>query len=108
LSEVEPQTIYISGPISLGGSCTEEEVIAFTAIFTQWAKSLRHVGHTVINPCEVPQQDSWEAYMRYGMRAVANCDRVVALPRWEESRGARLEIFVARELGIPVTEVNDL
>lgn len=102
------ETIYLSGPISLGGICTEDEIAAFTMRFRVEAHRLRNLGYTVINPCELAYEDSWEAYMRHGMRAVAACDRVGVLPRWMESPGAMLEVFVARQLKIPVTAVEEI
>jgi len=101
-------TIYLSGPISLGGKAIDEEIRRFSAVFAEHAARLRAAGHNVLNPCEVPPEPSWEAYMRHGMRAVAAADLVAVLPRWEESRGARLEVFVARELRIPVLYVGDV
>jgi hypothetical protein len=100
--------VYLSGPISLGGTCSEDEIAAFSAVFTSEAARLRAAGHEVINPCECPPEDTWEAYMRHGLRAVAACDVVGVLPRWTESRGAALEAFIAMQLRIPVVPVAEL
>lgn len=100
--------VYLSGPISLGGACTDAQIAAFTDRFTVEAKRLREAGYSVINPCECPPEATWEAYMRHGMRAVADCEVVGVLPRWTESRGAMLEVFVARQLGIPVVPSEEL
>lgn len=35
-------------------------------------------------------------------------DAVVVMPGWEASQGARLEVHVARECGIPVVELDAL
>ena len=86
--------VYLSGPISLGGSLAEDEVAGFVAQFAEEAARLRALGYEVNNPCELAKEDSWETYMRHGMRAVADADVVVTLPRWTESRGAMLEAFV--------------
>jgi hypothetical protein len=40
--------------------------------------------------------------MREGLTLLLRADRVVMLPGWEESRGARIEIDLARSLGISV------
>lgn len=100
--------VYLSGPISLGGAIGTKEQRKFVEVFTFEAARLREYGYEIINPCECPTESSWEAYMRHGMRAVANCDMVGVLPRWLESRGALLEVFVARELGIPVHEAYEI
>jgi len=101
-------TIYISGPISLGGTCSAAEIEAFTQRFRDETTRLRNLGHRVIDPTEVPKQNTWEDYMRFALRAVSVADVVGVLPRWEESRGARLEVFLARELRIPVVEASAL
>ncbi|WP_371807265.1 DUF4406 domain-containing protein [Pseudomonas sp. KK4] len=33
---------------------------------------------------------------------------VAVLPGWENSKGARLEVHIARELGMPVVNAHDL
>lgn len=100
--------VYLSGPISLGGKIGDQQQVKFVAVFTREAARLRQWGYEVINPCELPTEHSWEAYMRHGMRAVANCDMIGVLPRWVESRGAMLEVFVATQLGIPVYPVEEI
>jgi hypothetical protein len=102
------QMIYLSGPISLGGSLTEEEQAAFVASFAHEAERLAAVGYLVKNPCGFPRCESWEDYMRYGIEAVTEADIVGVLPRWDESRGATLEVFVATQLKIPVRRVEDI
>lgn len=100
--------VYLSGPISLGGSCADHQIRAFSAHFTAEAERLRGLGHEVINQVELPPEPSWEGYMRHGMSAVARCDIVAVLPRWSESRGAALEVFVATQLRIPVVPVGEI
>jgi hypothetical protein len=100
--------VYLSGPISLGGHCTPVEIAAFSAEFAREALRLRKAGYRVVNPCELDPEPSWEAYMRHGMRAVADADIVAVLPRWAESRGASLEVFVATQLKIRVAPVEEI
>lgn len=107
MTETQVRFIYLSGPISLGGILTIQAQEDFKNLFIGHAGRLRKLGYTVENPCELRHEPSWEAYMRHGMRAVANADLVLTLPRWRESRGAMLEVFVATQLGIPVLDVDD-
>lgn len=100
--------IYLSGPISLGGGASQEVIAAFTAVFSHEAERLQELGYEVTNPCDLPPLGGWEEYMRHGIRAVTECDLVAVLPRWIESRGAVLEVFVATQLGIPVLPVAEV
>lgn len=100
--------VYLSGPISLGGTCSDEQIAGFTAQFAKAEKRARSLGWSVINPCNLAPEESWEDYMRHGMRAVADCDCVAVLPRWSESRGSALEVFVATQLRIPIIAISEL
>lgn len=102
------KTIYLSGPISLGDRASEDERNRNARRFKREAKRLRESGYKVIDPTEVPEQPSWEDYMRFGMRAVADADTIAVLPGWWRSRGSRLEVFVGRELGLDVIDVEML
>lgn len=93
------RSIYISGPISglLNGN---------RPAFAAMAARLRADGHTVVNPHElfreVDQPLTWEEYMRDDLAALLTCTHLVMLPGWEQSRGARLEKYVAEHLGMSV------
>jgi hypothetical protein len=91
--------IYISGPIS---GLPDGNRPAFAAL----AARLRADGHTVVNPHElfreVAQPLTWEEYMRDDLTALLTCTHLVLLPGWEQSRGARLEKYVAEHLGMSV------
>ena len=50
----------------------------------------------------------WDEYLREALRLMLTCNAVVVLPGWRESKGARLEVYVALELGMPVVEYPDL
>lgn len=71
------------------------------------AARFRQAGWEVANPAEnfggrtdLPR----EAYLRADMVMLAQCDAIALLPGWEDSRGARLEYTVARELGCVVLD----
>lgn len=101
-------TVYLSGPISLGGTSDAEEIAQFTAVFATHAARLAALGYEVINPCDCEPQPSWEGYMRLGLASVCRADIIAVLPRWLESRGAMLEVFVGRQLGVPVVPVEEV
>jgi hypothetical protein len=97
--------------------------------FHEAARELRALGVGVWSPAErdehdptIPSNETLEAlgydwsegtqtfayYMAHDLKAVCECDAVVVLPGWEASRGARLEVHVAREVGHPVYSFPDL
>ncbi len=89
--------IYIAGPMT---GIPEFNFPAFHAA----AAALRSMGHEAINPAEVVTDTttSWAECMRRDIPALLTCEAVVTLDGWEKSKGANLEIHIARALGMPV------
>lgn len=75
-------------------------------LFYRVAAALRYAGFPVVNPAEniLPQGSGavWSDYMRRSVVQVVHAQGLAVLPGWKQSRGARLEVHVARELGVPV------
>jgi hypothetical protein len=67
-------------------------------------ESLEEALHLVGTP-ENPNHP-WSFYMRRDIERLAHADLVCLLPRWQHSRGARIEVQVARSLGIPFAVFN--
>ncbi len=95
-----PKRIYIAGPMT---GLAEHNFPAFHAT----ADRLRQAGWDVVNPAEnfggrtdLPH----ETYLRADVALLVGCDAIAMLPGWEDSRGARLEYLLARELGMPVID----
>lgn len=106
--------LYVSGPISV-----EPRGFDFAlANFAEHAKALVDVGYDVVNPFEVtackdsvcmhdPDQfttHTWGCYLRFDIIAMLGCDGVATLPGWKRSPGAKLETFVALQVGLAVEE----
>ena len=102
------EVVYLSGPISLNGTSSPDEIAAFEATFKEIARVIRGYGYEVIDPTECEPQASWADYMKIHIPSVCRADLLVMLPRWTESRGAMLEAFLAGQLGTPVVEARDL
>ncbi|CAM8627387.1 Protein of unknown function DUF4406 [Comamonadaceae bacterium] len=86
--------IYVAGPMT---GLPDFNYPAFHAA----AATLRDMGHTVLNPAEnpTPPCGTWQGYMRM---ALAQCDCVVLLPGWADSRGALIERKLAQVLHMEV------
>lgn len=107
--------LYVAGKIS---GLPWAEV---TAKFGAAQVALEVKGFAVVNPLAVvskhhgisPKADRlldtpWEWCMRWCIASLTNCDAVVMLPCWADSRGATLERYLAGSLNIPVFDgLND-
>lgn len=91
---------YLAGPMS---GYPEWNFPAFKAAI----KALREHEYVMVCPAELsglPEQDhlKWEDHMRRDVRLVFELDAVIVLPGWEKSRGARMEVYNALALGMPI------
>ncbi|MBT9575108.1 MAG: DUF4406 domain-containing protein [Pseudomonas umsongensis] len=87
--------VYIAGPMT---GLPEFNFPAFNAM----ADKLRAAGWHVENPADHGHVEGagWADYLRYDIGRLATCEVVMLLPGWTQSRGARLEVSIARALGI--------
>jgi hypothetical protein len=95
--------IYLSGPM------TGYPDFNYPA-FRKAASIFRMNGLEVFDPSECFDGDqtlSKETYMREDITAVLKATLVVTLDGWEQSSGARLEVEVAKAIGIPVENYKD-
>lgn len=108
--------VYVAGGMS---GYPEHNFPAFRAA----AKRLRAMGHEVTSPVEMdeaegfdaetaeevpPGSEQWSAFLARDVIVVASADvdAIVVLEGWEKSRGAALEVHVARELGKPIYRLD--
>lgn len=81
--------------------------------FERAARALEEAGYEVVNPAEldepghIPGTWPWEDYLRRDLLKLLACEGVATLPAAIASKGARLEMHVARELKMPVHRVED-
>lgn len=92
--------IYLSGPIS-----GRENRNLKTFLIE--AQRLKMLGFNVRIPHLIFQGRNtgaytWEQYMKECIPAMLKCDMVATLPDWHESKGACIEVDLARKLNIPV------
>lgn len=97
LGEDRAKRIYIAGPM------TGIEDFNFPA-FNAAAQSLIEDGWHVENPADhgvVPGAE-WEDYLAYDLTRLGTCGAIYLLPGWQASKGATLEVHIARALGMEV------
>jgi hypothetical protein len=92
--------IYISGKITGDENYKQK--------FEEADDMLTDAGYSVVNPALLtPDCDSWTDFMRRDIRALMRCDAVALLPDWQDSRGAKIEERLARDLGMDVRPIAD-
>ena len=102
MHESPNKRIYIAGPMT---GLPENNYPAFHDA----AARLRRRAWHVENPAENPQPHTdaaceWTAYMRMGVSQLMTCHAIYMLPGWQKSKGASLEYFIAKRLGLTIYE----
>lgn len=110
--EVRATRLYLAGPM--------RGIPEFNfPVFAAAANRLRDYGFEVWSPAENDvTQDGFDPtkdkalemshYMKRDLPEVCASDAVAVLPGWEKSKGASLEVHVARQCGIPVIDAMTL
>lgn len=91
--------IYISGKI------TGLDIAVAEDLFEAAENKLKSAGMEPVNPCKILPYDpkhTWEDYMVEDVRALFKCNAILMLDNWQDSRGARVEHAIAKELGLKV------
>ena len=90
--------IYISGKIS-GIDLTKTRK-RFAAV----AKVTKKLGYEPVNPLEngLSEHDSWEAHMLKDIVDLLQCKAIYMLQGWQDSKGARIEHYIATKIGMPI------
>lgn len=91
--------VYISGKIS---DLPYDHVVNK---FNWHSGLLQIMGHEVVNPINVSPyhpDKSWADYMVDDLKELFTCDAIYMLYDWGQSKGARIEYQVAKELGLKI------
>ena len=92
--------IYISGKIS--GLDRQETIDKFE----EASEYLKHCTFEVSNPmefCEYKDGKTWENYMIECVAELIKCDAIYMLNDWSQSKGARIEYAIAKEMGLKIS-----
>jgi len=92
--------IYQSGPMT--GIYGQNKKAFRTAERALW-----DAGFVPVSPVRVVRKfTTWREAMKLDIKAMVDCDAVATLRGWEDSRGARIEVNLALELGLTVGTVE--
>ena len=95
------QSVYISGPVT--GHSFDDVCRAFA----DKERELNAAGYLAVNPIALSHENvavgaTWEEFMAFDLTLLKDCDFITFLPGWEDSRGARLEMYFAKLNGVGV------
>ncbi|MBP0589296.1 DUF4406 domain-containing protein [Paraburkholderia sp. LEh10] len=95
--------LYIAGPM------TGYADLNFPAFHAEAAR-LRALGFQIVNPAEINANPSagWLECMRADIKQLVDCDGVALLDGWAKSRGASIEQYLARGLGLRVYTASNI
>ena len=95
LTDDRANRVYIAGPMT---GLPEFNFPAFHAM----AAAMRAEGWHVENPAEHGHVEGaeWADYLRFDIGRLSTCEAMMLLPGWSRSRGARLEVHIAKEIGM--------
>lgn len=100
--------VYVAGKYT---AATEREIQENVELAKTIGLLLRQFGveaivpHiAVLPPIESDPRIAWKIAMRTCVAMLLRCDAVLLAPNWRESRGARVERWIALKRGIPVFE----
>lgn len=94
------KSFYISGPMT---GLPEYNYPAFEKA----AAELRDFGLIIYSPREIsyagePDENPWQMYMKGGIAQLFQAEGIIMLKGWPKSKGARMELEIALDLGYPV------
>lgn len=94
--------LYLAGPMT---GVEDYNVPAFD----QAHLALRNAGYAVHSPADMTRRYGTERpygfYLKAGLYRLLECDGLALLDGWPRSNGARLEVTVAKAVGMPVRSV---
>lgn len=90
--------------VYIAGKVTGEPIAECTMKFGTAQKEIEKLGFEAINPLEVvgDWKAPWNVAMKKCVSALVQCDAMMLLSDWSDSKGAIMEFEMAENLNIPV------
>jgi len=94
----------MSKRIYIAGKVTGLPIHEVSMKFGTAQKELQDLGLNPVNPLEVvgTWQITWSDAMKLCIKALLDCDGILLLPCYRDSKGALLEFDIARRLELPM------
>lgn len=95
--------VFISGPMSGIKDYNKPA-------FDKAEEYLTQAGYSVFNPARMHFDDAWDhsEIMRIDLAALAQCDYILMLDKWYNSKGAIHEYHYAHAIGVEFLSMNDI
>lgn len=87
-------TLYLAGPITAFEGHRQA--------FADAQARIKALGHNPINPLDIYPGENWKLAMQADIPVMLRCEGIVMLQGWPQSKGAKLELSLAMELGLKV------
>jgi len=107
MSKRYAKLLYVAGPFSPNDVCPS--VAYNVGVACEVGRRYLMLGHSVFVPhaafgwiAQEPEHPEWDEMMEHCLEILSRCDGIVMCPRWEHSKGARIEHALARKKGLPV------
>jgi nucleoside 2-deoxyribosyltransferase len=92
--------VYLSGPITgiANGNIIE---------FQKYEDKFVGLNFEVVNPHKLHTKEEtdnfkWHEFMKKDIKVLCECDFIAVLNDWEKSKGANLEVYIARNIQMPI------
>jgi hypothetical protein len=95
----EQLTLYLCGRITGDDDYRDK--------FLNAENELYEAGFHPVNPAVVISDANWNHAMRKAVSLMLQCDGIAVLPDWKKSKGAKIEVALARGIGIPVKPIGE-
>ena len=101
--------VYVAGPYTPADG-KEETRLEHIRLDSKTGKLLLKLGHTPFCPHTMTagweDECSWEDFLRMDLAWLRQCDVIVLLPGWQNSRGARMEYDEAMKEGLVIWDLE--